>query len=471
MMSKEAMEARLTNPDPETLELVENFKAAIERSKLDMERDYQARNQRTQILDEQLSTTGEATRRYVQQIVAERETQLVKAQIKKYTTADFDSVLVLGQGSYGVVHLVQRKGTDPPEFYALKQMRKSSYHRKNTRERAFAEREILGVQGRSRWFVELFATFQDADHVYMAMEFVQGGDLFKHLEIKQRFTIAEARFYMAELLLALEVVHNCGFLHRDIKADNIILTSSGHLKLLDFGLCRADPNKKEIEKLNFDPTSPVKAVGHQRKRMSLAGTPMYMAPETFDGYYSGASDVWAAAIVFFECLYGSVPFYSGDLDGDDMFSRVEGIIRSRRDEILRTKYQRGADRGWFTPEAKNLLQNLLCDEEHRLSIQQCKEHVFFSGVNFDTIHLETAPILPAVNGPGDYSNFDTSRRRELPEVDESFLAVDPYMEWSHYEFNKESRDLQRPSVFKDFVASVIESATKVAEEGRLPSTA
>merc|ERR1712113_743165 len=106
----------------------------------------------------------------------------------------------------------------------------------------------------------------------MVMEFVQGGDLLFHLARRGRFTTDEAQFYMAELLEALDTVHKCGFVHRDVKPDNIVLTASGHLKLLDFGLCKQDPG------LALDAPA---AADKSFAKQPVLGTPLYMAPEAY----------------------------------------------------------------------------------------------------------------------------------------------------------------------------------------------
>lgn len=173
----------------------------------------------------------------------DRERAAVRRTCKVWSTADFRSLKVLGEGAYGVVHLVQR--SDTGEAYALKMMKKSGFRRKNLLEGVFAEREIL-AEARSRWFVQLHATFQDTKYVYMVMEFLQGGDLIGHLIRRGRFTIEETRFYMAQLLEALNTVHRAGFVHRDVKPDNMVLDAKGHLKLLDFGLCKHDPYARAL---------------------------------------------------------------------------------------------------------------------------------------------------------------------------------------------------------------------------------
>ena len=121
------------------------------------------------------------------------------------------------------------------EVYALKQIQKAHYINKN-RKKAYNERDAL-ARGWGTWFVDLLGTFQDSEHIYIVMEFVQGGDFFAYMEKKDKLSMVETRFYMAELISAINAIHQCGFIHRDLKPDNLVLTAQGHLKLLDFGLC------------------------------------------------------------------------------------------------------------------------------------------------------------------------------------------------------------------------------------------
>lgn len=217
----------------------ENFKKSVEKDKARVELGQTCRNMRKERfeayaegrdLDEQL----EGLRRFL-----DRERRGVLASCRRWRTDDFESVCVICKGSFGMVRLVKLVGSEPPEYYALKQMKKSSCRRKNQRNGAFAERDLL-ADARSRWIVSLRATFLDQDHLYMVMEFLQGGDLLTHLQNRKTFSLEETRFYMAELLEALDTVHRSGFVHRDVKPDNIVLMANGHLKLLDFGLCMHD---------------------------------------------------------------------------------------------------------------------------------------------------------------------------------------------------------------------------------------
>ncbi len=115
-------------------------------------------------------------------------------------------------------------------------MKKKDVIKKNEIEHIKAERTILSKSA-NKWIIDLYCSFQDEDSLYLVMEYMPGGDLMNMLIKKDIFSIEEARFYIAEIILAVEYVHSLGFVHRDIKPDNILLDKDGHIKVTDFGLC------------------------------------------------------------------------------------------------------------------------------------------------------------------------------------------------------------------------------------------
>ena len=122
------------------------------------------------------------------------------------------------------------------QLVAIKKMKKKDVIKKNEIEHIKAERTILSKSA-NKWIIDLFCSFQDEDSLYLVMEYMPGGDLMNMLIKKDIFSIEEARFYIAEIILAVEYVHSLGFVHRDIKPDNILLDKDGHIKVTDFGLC------------------------------------------------------------------------------------------------------------------------------------------------------------------------------------------------------------------------------------------
>mmetsp|Transcript_63927 Transcript_63927/g.187527 ORF Transcript_63927/g.187527 Transcript_63927/m.187527 type:complete len:441 (-) Transcript_63927:165-1487(-) len=415
------------NPEQDALvaEKFSNFRSAVETGKGLIEEDHGLRTKRYSLFEKYASAAPGEGNEDVAAAFAKRENQLVNSKCKQWSTGDFEEQRVLGEGAFGTVHLVREKGSGT--FLALKQMRKARYAKKNVRERAFCERDVLSA-ARTRWFVELFATFQDDDHIYMVMEFVQGGDLFKHLEARQFFTVQETCFYMAELLEALDTVHRHGFVHRDVKPDNIVLCATGHLKLLDFGLCKAATE------------------ADAKSRWDRVGTPQYMAPESWEGCVTPGGDIWALGVVLYQCLYGNVPFHAGGQEGTEAIAMIAAQVK-HVDEVLPKKLKKAKALGRMSAPAEQLLLGIVCPPERRLSAEKVRRHPFFFGVDFARVHLTTPPFAPEVRGPGDASNFDNFGTHRLPSPSRG-----ANLEWAHYEFDRNLAELQRPEAVRALFA-------------------
>lgn len=425
------------------------FKAAVETGKSKREQEHQNRSVRYQRFTELAATVDTPQQLAAMKLFADHEKRCVMAKARLWTTDDFESLKVLGEGSFGIVHLVKQRGTN--DYFALKQMKKSAFHKKNYVDRIFAERDIL-ADARSPWIVELHVAFQDSEHVYMAMEFLQGGDIIGHLLKKGRFTEEETSFYMAELLEALDVVHRNGFVHRDVKPDNAVLDAKGHLKLLDFGLCRQDPGIVDVEPVAIPQQSSHVGRTTTRRDMlrSMVGTPQYMAPEVYDeACYGPHSDLWSVAIITYECLVGHVPFHAGRTQGNEGIRIIRDKVRNHRDTFPRqlAKYP-------LTPAAERFLRGVICERRARLSADGCRAEPFFAGIDFSQLRELRPPIEPTVSAPDDARNFDDFDHRPLPP---SRLGAqkDSSMEWTHFEFSEGAQGLLSKDV--DFGAFFAQS--------------
>ena len=185
----------------------------------------------------------ETKKQELRRVLDHEEMLWQKETRRKITTADFESLAVIGRGAFGEVRLVRRKGkrNDPQtgQIFALKSMKKEMMVVKNQVHHVKAERDALAkADDSNRWLTVLSYSFFDDDYLYMAMEFMPGGDLMSLLIKEDTFSEHVTRFFMAEAAQAIASVHALGYIHRDIKPDNMLLDARGHLKLTDLGLCK-----------------------------------------------------------------------------------------------------------------------------------------------------------------------------------------------------------------------------------------
>lgn len=165
---------------------------------------------------------------------AQKETEFLRLKRSRLGVEDFDPLKVIGRGAFGEVRLVQKKDTG--HVYAMKVLRKADMLEKEQVAHVRAERDVL-VEASDQWVVKMFYSFQDNVNLYLIMEFLAGGDMMTLLMKKDTLSEECTQFYICETALAIDSIHRLGFIHRDIKPDNLLLDSRGHIKLSDFGLC------------------------------------------------------------------------------------------------------------------------------------------------------------------------------------------------------------------------------------------
>lgn len=151
------------------------------------------------------------------------------------TAYDFDPMGIIGRGAFGEVRVCRWK--ESGQIVAVKKMKKHEMSSKHQVGHIRAERDVLAFAD-NPWIVELKCSFQDEKFLYLVMEYLAGGDLMTLLMKKDILTEAEAKFYIAELIVAVDSVHKMNYIHRDLKPDNILIDNHGHVKLSDFGLCK-----------------------------------------------------------------------------------------------------------------------------------------------------------------------------------------------------------------------------------------
>ncbi|XP_063298227.1 rho-associated protein kinase 2 isoform X3 [Pelobates fuscus] len=295
---------------------------------------------------------------------------------------DYDVVKVIGRGAFGEVQLVRHKSTQ--KVYAMKLLSKFEMIKRSDSAFFWEERDIMAFAN-SPWVVQLSSAFQDDKHLYMVMEYMPGGDL---VNLMSNYDVPEkwAKFYTAEVVLALDAIHSMGLIHRDVKPDNMLLDKYGHLKLADFGTC-----------MKMDETGMVRCD-------TAVGTPDYISPEVLksqggDGYYGRECDWWSVGVFLFEMLVGDTPFYADSLVGT--YSKI-------MDHKNSLNFPEDVE---ISKNAKNLICAFLTEREVRLGrngIEEIKQHTFFKNDQWtwDNIRETAAPVVPELSSDIDSSNFD-----------------------------------------------------------------
>lgn len=177
---------------------------------------------------------SDEARQQMTRMLQKKESNYLRLKRAKMDRGMFEEIKLIGVGAFGEVSLVRRHNC--LKLYAMKTLRKNDVLRRNQVAHVKAERDIL-AEADNEWVVKLYYSFQDEEHLYFVMDYIPGGDMMSLLIKKGIFEEPLARFYIAELTLAIESVHKMGFIHRDIKPDNILIDKDGHIKLTDFGLC------------------------------------------------------------------------------------------------------------------------------------------------------------------------------------------------------------------------------------------
>ncbi|KAG5999851.1 hypothetical protein E4U21_006213 [Claviceps maximensis] len=409
-----------------------------------------------------------------------REARAIKAKSlmsliqNKYSHADsYESLKILGRGSFGVVKLVRERADSshafPQQVFAMKVIRKSEMIRSCQEGHLRAERDFLVASEGSNWVVPLVASFQDLTSLYLVMEYMPGGDFLGLLIRENILHESVARFYVAEMILAVEEVHRLKFIHRDIKPDNFLISASGHLKISDFGLAfdghwshdvayykcqrysllgklgvRVEGDEQDHrEGANISSQIPwlqaMKKIlsRHERKVVgnddddlpsllgwrnrcgnrvsanSVVGTSQYMAPESI-------------GIILYECLYGHTPFFADDgrqqtknniLDHKQLFSfpyrpQVSDKCKDLIFRLVQDQDIRLCSRRYRLKDRRPVYDRKYTDifERHVFpdDAEDIKAHRWFKNFPWDRIHVISPPFVPHITSLDDTHYFDES---------------------------------------------------------------
>ncbi|TKA26132.1 hypothetical protein B0A50_04629 [Salinomyces thailandicus] len=312
---------------------------------------------------------------------------------KVYGPEDFEVLKLIGKGTFGQVFQVRKK--DTKRIYAMKVLSKKVIVQKKEIQHTIGERNILvrTATTDSPFIVGLKFSFQTAADLYLVTDYMSGGELFWHLQKEGRFVEERAKFYIAELILALRHLHQHDIVYRDLKPENILLDANGHIALCDFGLSKANLSQGDTTN-------------------TFCGTTEYLAPEVLldEQGYTKMVDFWSLGVLVFEMCCGWSPFYAEDTQ--QMYKNIAfGKVRFPRDAL--------------SQEGRNFVKGLLNrNPTHRLGAksdaEELMQHPFFHDIDWQTLSKKASqpPFKPKLKGELDTSNFD-------PEFTNALSADNP----------------------------------------------
>ncbi|KAK0428305.1 hypothetical protein QR680_010720 [Steinernema hermaphroditum] len=391
---------------------------------------YKERNLRAKQLAKEMEQADlpDIMREKMLHFLVKKESRYIRLKRQKMNKDMFEVIKTIGIGAFGQVSLVKKKDTE--RVYAMKKLSKKDVIMKQQAAHVKAERDIL-AEANSSWIVKLYFSFQDSNFLYFILEFVPGGDLMTLLCRDDFFPEKLARFYTAELTCAIEYVHKLGFIHRDIKPDNILIDKDGHIKLTDFGLCTGlrwthdkrhyeienDPNHVRQDSFSIpqhlvDSGEHIKLLdyrNHKRRYQahSVVGTCNYMAPEVIQKTgHTQLCDWWSVGVILYEMVFGRPPF----LAPQDNNAHTQQLIIHWQRTLKLDAYL--SDPRWVRPshECIDMIRSFLCDQQDRIGrygAQEVKQHPWFNGIDFANLRTGRAEVVPKIDHAEDTQNFET----------------------------------------------------------------
>ncbi|KAI0204309.1 serine/threonine-protein kinase DBF20 [Astrocystis sublimbata] len=352
---------------------------------------------------------------------AGRERAALRKRRIRLRHGDFQILTQVGQGGYGQVFLAQKK--DTREVCALKVMNKKLLFKLDEIRHVLTERDIL-TTANSEWLVRLLYSFQDDKSIYLAMEYVPGGDFRTLLNNTGVLSNRHARFYIAEMFCSVDALHKLGYIHRDLKPENFLVDSTGHVKLTDFGLAAGNVASSKINSMRVrlekasetsvpfgkamdQRTIAERREGYQTMRendvnyaKSIVGSPDYMAPEVLRGEeYDFTVDYWSLGCMLFEALTGFPPFAGSSAD------ETWRNLKHWREVLKRPVWE---DPNYFLSNRTwNFITTCINSRSKRFSnIDDIYQNQYFSEVDWQTLRQSKAPFVPELDSETDAGYFD-----------------------------------------------------------------
>ncbi|XP_069691523.1 atypical protein kinase C-like isoform X2 [Periplaneta americana] len=315
------------------------------------------------------------------------EESLEPGSQRQYSLVDFELIRVIGRGSYAKVLMVELKKTH--RIYAMKVIKKALVTDDEDIDWVQTEKHVFETASNHPFLVGLHSCFQTPSRLFFVIEFVRGGDLMFHMQRQRRLPEEHARFYAAEISLALNFLHDKGIIYRDLKLDNVLLDHEGHIKLTDYGMCKEGIRPG-------DTTS------------TFCGTPNYIAPEILRGEDYGFSvDWWALGVLLYEMLAGRSPFdIAGASENPDQNTEdyLFQVILEKTIRIPRSLSVKAASvlKGFLN---KNPADRLGCHRD--TGFLDIVNHPFFKSIDWEMLEQKQVapPYKPRLESDRDLANF------------------------------------------------------------------
>uniref|UniRef100_H2Z5X8 protein kinase C n=1 Tax=Ciona savignyi TaxID=51511 RepID=H2Z5X8_CIOSA len=328
---------------------------------------------------------------------------------------DFDLLKVIGRGSYAKVLLVRLKVTD--KMYAMKVIKKELVTDEEDIDWVQTEKHVFETASNYPFLVGLHSCFQTPERLFFVIEYVNGGDLMFHMQRQRKLPEEHARFYAAEIVLALHFLHEKGIIYRDLKLDNVLLDTDGHVKLTDYGMC-----KEGVRKGNTTAT--------------FCGTPNYIAPEILRGEdYDFSVDWWALGVLMFEMMAGRSPFDIVGMADNPEQNTEDYLFQVILEKVIRIPRSLSVK---ASSVLKGFLNKIPVDRlgcNHESGFQDILDHIFFRTIDWDLLHAKQVvpPFRPNIEDDLGLDNFDKQFTQEPVQLTPTETTVVGKIDQSDFE--------------------------------------